>query len=507
MVSDGMQTGKVDAGVAANELFPDCCSPAILADESVYSWCARFHRLNGGYDARATSRLLFGHPTAGLRHDFPSHLENFQQKTRGHLGVIPDLLRTRTLYGFHAPFLPSEVEDEVRLYLVSGRNSRARSKLGLARAGFGIINPLKFCSICVVEQLAEHGVAWWQVSHQLPSSYVCDSHEAWLQDLVTVQPRGVMEDFYLPDVHQSQGRAGALVGATNHSQLAKLGKWGGFVQAHENLRLTEAFLRYSYLLQAKTRGWLAFDGSVRMQQLRDAFLAYYKSALGMLDANLLGDLCGVNAGFLAHLFRRLPGRRHPLKHLLLMNFLFETQEEFTAVYEKVRSVHGNGGDVAVQAQLQDRAGLLLRLFAEGQSVSRAAAAVGVPVTLATRYLDKRRVQRQDRRPRIVGTGKEEQLREMLCSGLSRKEISDAVGVRPAYIKDFLATRPELKALWADAYRNRQRDQHRQQLMTAMKQNPSLPIKAIRRLPGNGFQWLYNNDKEWLAEVLPAIWRR
>jgi len=38
-------------------------------------------------------------------------------------------------------------------------------------------------------------------------------------------------------------------------------------------------------------------------------------------------------------------------------------------------------------------------------------------------------------------------------------------------------------------------------------HPGLPIKTIRRLPKNGSQWLYNNDREWLQEVLPAIWKR
>lgn len=497
-----------DDGREDDGLFPEICNPAILADESVYSWCARFHRLNGDCDASATSRLLFGHPRAGLRHDFPSHLEHFQRKTRGSLGALPDLLLRRTLYGFHAPFLPVGVEEEVRLHLLSGRSSLARSKLGLARAGLGIINPLKFCLACVTEQQVQHGVAWWRTSHQLPSSYICDFHDEWLTVLMASPSRGGMASYYLPEAYRTQGRVGVLSSVLSHRRpLAELGEWGRYVLAQDNLRLTETSLRHSYLLQAKARGWLAFDGSVRMQQLRDAFLAHYQGALGLFGESFLGDLGSVNAGFLAHLFRRFPSRRHPLKHLLLMSFLFEAPEEFIATYEKVRSVHANGGDEAVQTLLQDRVGLLLHLVAAGKSVSRAAEVVGVPVTMATRCLDKQGIQRRDRRPRIIGTDKEKQLREMLHKGLSRRDIADVVGVRPAFIKDFLATRPELKELWVDAYRLRLRDHHRQQLTAALQQYPDLPIKTIRRLPGNGFQWLYNNDREWLQEVLPAIWKR
>jgi hypothetical protein len=76
-----------------------------------------------------------------------------------------------------------------------------------------------------------------------------------------------------------------------------------------------------------------------------------------------------------------------------------------------------------------------------------------------------------------------------------------------FIKDYLATRPELKVMWAAAYLIREKKRHREQLMSAIKQHPDVPMKFIRRLPGNGFQWLYNNDRDWLIEALPAIWKR
>lgn len=503
-----MQTGDDDARSDTNELFPEICSPAILDDESIYSWCARLHRLNGRYNPRATSRLLFDHPSAGLRHDLPTHMAHFQRKTRGNIGTLSEILRTRTLYGFHAPFLPAVDEEEVRLFLVSGQNASAGSKLGLARAGLKTINPLKFCPVCVREQVATHGVAWWRTTHQLPSSFICEIHDTWLKVLVATQRRGAMCDFYLPDAYGIQGGVvchPALV--DNRSSLTKLGEWGHFVRAQEHLRLTETSLRHSYLLQAKVRGWLALDGSVRIQHLRDAFLAHYQGALVLFDQAFLGDLRSVNAGFLAHLFRQLPSRRHPLKHLLLMNFLFESPEEFIVTYAKIRSMQAEGGDEAVRTLLQEKASLLIRLVEEGQSVNRAATIIGVPVTQAVRTLDKKGIHRPDRRPRVVGTAKEKQLQEMLRKGIGRKEIAQTVGVRPAFIKDYLATRTELKTVWEQAYHFNQRVLHRQQFKTALQQSPDLPIKSIRRLPGNGFQWLYNNDREWLQEVLPAIWKR
>ena len=107
----------------------------------------------------------------------------------------------------------------------------------------------------------------------------------------------------------------------------------------------------------------------------------------------------------------------------------------------------------------------------------------------------------------MGTPRENQLCEMLREGHTRTEIAKSLTLRPTFIKDDLAQRPELKSQWAAAYTARETEKHRAQLLVALNAHPGLPIKAIRRLPKNGFQWLYNNDREWLQEVLPAIWKR
>ena len=98
----GIGADEYGPKTAADELFPEACIPAILEDESIFSWCARFHRLNGGHDSRATSRMLYGHPSAGLRPDMPFNMGSFHLRTQGRLGDVRQLLRART----HAVRLP-----------------------------------------------------------------------------------------------------------------------------------------------------------------------------------------------------------------------------------------------------------------------------------------------------------------------------------------------------------------------------------------------------------------
>lgn len=499
-----MEVGGI--GVGENELFTEFCLPAALEDETIYSWCARFHRLNGAVNARNTSRMLFGHASAGLRHDFPFHLGEFYQRIRGCLGDVDTLLQKRSLLGFHTPFLSKSEAIEIRRHLLAGENAKAREMLGFSRAKTGDLAPLKFCPQCISEQYQRVGFTWWKITQQLPTSYVCPEHNERLRVVTSFQHRGALLHYIMPDSSLSPSYGnGRQFQLNTRSQMTRLYEWGAILYGNTQLELVDTILRYCYLLRARDRGWIASDGTLRMQLLRDAFLGWYGNTLEVFDTEFLGDISGVNGGFLSLLLRQMPGRRHPLKHILLMNFLFDTSSDLLHEYQRVRGLYFQDGGVSVLKLLQNKRELLLHMVGDGLSVNKAAIAVGLPVTTAIRYLNKQSAVELERRPHIVGTDKEKVLCALLCQGVSRKEIAATVGVRLGYIKDYLAIRPELKRQWLEAYSYRQRNCYRERFLACLKTYPDLPIKAIRRLPGNGFQWLYKNDRYWLEGVLPAIW--
>jgi hypothetical protein len=165
-----------------------------------------------------------------------------------------------------------------------------------------------------------------------------------------------MNKYWLPDVLHSTSVANGLHERLNRcSQLSKLDEWGSYVSQHENLQLVGELLRQTYRLQAKFRKLVTTDGQVRSQQLRDAFLAYYGDILPLFPEKFLEDLTGVNGGFLATLLTKNSPRHHPMEHLLLLSFLFETPDDFLSVHAKVTAVHADGGDTAVRALLRGKA--------------------------------------------------------------------------------------------------------------------------------------------------------
>lgn len=500
-----------DHSAASNDLFPTTydCLPKPFAGETLYSWCARYHRLNGGNNPRATSRRLFGHPTAGLRPDLPSHFSNFQNNTHQYLGCLDNLLRQRTVLGFYRPFLSSIGMAEINLHLAKGNSVAARALLGLSKDGQATRSPLRFCPECTQEQLAAHAISWWQTEHLWPSIAICRRHGGLLVQAKDELLNRPSADFFL--AHELDKSRLNLPPDAPFAQLQLLddiATWTTTLVQHTSGGLDESTLRFTYLLQAKKRGWLALDGSLRLKALQESFLSQCAMLATVPAFHFVRDADGINGGFLGSLYRQYPGRRHPSKHIVLLNFLFAEPEEFFRNYATVETTVAEDGHQGAQKLLTSSSQQLVRLVEQsGHSVSAAAGILDIPAEEALAHLSRRTDVARTRRPHIVGTSRENQLREMLREGGSRTEIAESLSLRPTFIKDYLAQRPELKAQWEAAYTARETEKHRTQLLAALNAHPGLPIKTIRRLPQNGFQWLYNNDREWLQEILPAIWKR
>lgn len=495
---------------AAAELFgpiPDCL-PRPCDDELLYGWCARFHRLSGNVIPGVTSRQLFGHPTFGLRHDFPSHLDHFQLVTRNLLGSISDLIYQRTQFALYAPFL-----DEQRSHAVVGAmrdrgHTGIQQGLGLTRSGLGPMAPLKACRACMEEDRTTVPAAWWHMEHQWDPTRVCLRHS---QTLLVASERlhaGGLTAWHLPrDLQADQWQPTPVLGPMQLNLLTRIARWTQALLDQRGLHYEGPLLRHSYLLQAKTHGLVAMDGALRLAALRKSFFNVHQGLDLIPGLAFLNGVTDVNGGFLGLLLREFPGSRHPIKHIYLMAHLFSEPEEFFARYKEVKSTADAEGMEGLDKQLTDiRTRLRKMVGVEGRSVNSACRELGIPPIQAIRLLKREGIPYKQR-PRVLTPDTKDKLDDMLKAGAERSDIATALGIRKAFIKDYLAERRELRTAWEKAYETQQKEGYRKHFLEVLQNNPGVPIKRIRRIPGNGFEWLYRNDRDWLASHLPEIWRR
>lgn len=149
---------------------------SIIADETLYSWCAANHSMRCSRNSAATALALLGALHAVRQHEFPHSFASFVAVSRAAPNSILSLLRSHTVAGFYLPFLDKKSQDELALEALKPHSTHwTRAALGSTRTQ-KIAHPLKWCRHCVLEDVESIGRAYWHALHQYPTSLICTLH-------------------------------------------------------------------------------------------------------------------------------------------------------------------------------------------------------------------------------------------------------------------------------------------------------------------------------------------
>lgn len=480
--------------------------PVLTEGETLFSWAARYHRLSGNALAKQSSIQLFGDRRAGLRPDFPSHLQQLVEITRGLVGDAEALAYERTLFGFFAPFLDAQGASNVLTQMRGTSVEKVKSTLGLLPSRVGAFFPLKSCQDCIKYDLKKYSVSRWYLEHQWPSVWICRKHHRMLQALKReYQPRDLRRWLLPEDLNAEEWAGAGTCSAETKSRLLWIAELSSHFVQLRGQHFDHQLLRYSYLLQAKNLGWLYTDGSVRLALVRPLFLKYYCEMENIPGFEVVKGVRSEQGGMLGLLMRHFDWRRHPVKHLLLIAFLFDSVIEFDVVYAQIRQTHMQGGLEAIEDLVGESWKLELKRLVEVErkSLSAAALIIGIPLCVAIRVARQEGIIYQ-RRTRVENTDLGERILEMIRQGFSRLEMLQETEIKKTLLKDLMARDPALRDAWRIKDFERRREAYRVNFITLVEQFRGVPLKKLRNVPGNGVSWLHKNDREWLTQNLPYM---
>lgn len=475
--------------------------PSLVDGESLYSWCARYHRLSGNAIASHSCAQLFGIRHPGLKHDFPKHLGSFCERTRNTLGTPEALALDRTLLGYYAPFITLETYRRALECLCNMGAAEPKHILGLMASRVGASHPLKACPECIRQDLKDLGFSRWILEHQWPSVWICRHHGHSLMYLAReFQPRE-LRDWTLPEDHSSgEWRALPKLKVLSLAKLARIASVTASI-AQTPMLIDDESLRIAYRIGARNRGWVAFDGSLRMLEMTKRLQELYGHLVDMPGFGFLVNADPNGGGVLGLLTRRLPGLHHPAKHAVLIAFLFESVGQFIDAY---RTAEGAANCGEIDILLGDWHGELRRLVeSEKWSVSRAAKTVGIPVAQACRWLNLVGVS-YEHRPRVLDDEIKSRLNGMLKAGDDYDQIAEVTGIKKSLVRAFAASNRSLRDAWRIRRFERTRDEHRSRAIALFKSRPGASIKLLKSVRGNGLAWLERHDHEWLTMHAPGL---
>lgn len=483
-----------------------------LPDETLFSWCSRYHRLTVNGLDRNTCLQLFGHHRTGTAHDFPARVGDLAAGTRGALGTASEIIQQRTLLPFYLPFRPEALGRQAEQAMCGQGIGHLKYQLGLLTSGLGAAHPLKSCSSCDSEDLALHGWAYWRRSHQLPGVWLCSRHHKPLQVSPFKLDQIARFSWVLP--MQACCAPVSCLDGLNSGQaewLLKLGALSAALldcvpgQFDDPERIGQTVRG-----RLRERGMAHSTGRVRWSIVEPVLI---RMAMDMVclpefshqsDSELLRN----------QLLRLLSGRAltHPLRYLVWMAALFDDLADFQKVYANTHteSVPVDQAAVATvgipHGPSEQQRQVLLQASRGSISLSAAAKLVGVSYATMAVWASRHEIEPL-RRPKKLSRSMWEQMVVELRNGADKEAVALAFDVSIVTVTRILRTVPGLQGHWHTV----RYEQRRSTARYAWEQVAGLHVymgrKALRRLQPAVYAWLYRNDRDWLNACASSLPKR
>lgn len=264
-----------------------------------------------------------------------------------------------------------------------------------------------------------------------------------------------------------------------------------------------------YRAELARRAWVTAGGSLRMTAIAASFLEHVKHLRVMAELESLPATPEEAAIQLGRMLRPPRSGTHPLRHLVLINWLFGSAEAFRQCYlSAVRSNATLSPDTVLHEEqpakeVKDprRDQLVGLLSGQKQSMRMAAKSLGVDVGTAMAWAAQAGLSVPRRPKKLTGHLRRLAITD-LQSGEDKVVIAENAGVSVVTITKLLLSEVGLHAAWCQARETKARASARQTWETLLRTHKGLGVKFLRALDPAAYAWLYRNDRAWLDEHKP-----
>lgn len=427
-----------------------------LPDETFFSLCSRQHVLSCNVLSETTSIQLLGLTKKRIKHDLPCGLDAFEHNSSGFWGSANSIILDRTILPFFAPF-SSEVEVNAAISTFkTARIGSLKYRLGLITGGFGAEHPLKGCPECLKCDLSQYGVAYWRLAHQYPGMVLCPSHQVWLREsnmnrhwadrFAWSLPR---EGSFLPPPHVILSEQPVLRSLTQAiADLAAL----GLTYSFDPNKVSEVYRHELPQTSSAT-----------------SLLRHIEPLRGLLPFKSLPTTEEAASCFIKCLTRKPRGHFHPLKHLVMITWLFEDLQSFIERYEQVE------GDAS--------------------STPRPEQSIVSPDPVVPAHCARKSMAAP--RPKRLKPPVRSALLARLVTGESKASLCSEFDITVSTVNKLLRAEPAVQTLWVNVQRDRERFEHRASWLSLRSSFPEESVKSLRARAAATYAWLYRTDRPWL----------
>ena len=470
-------------------------------DETLHSVLSRYHVLSANRASADTFRELGLRRFTVAASALPTNLETVCEAIGVSGEWLQELVSRYTLFPYFQPFLASGGAKRVLDTMRTGDARSIASRTGQCNAAVRSAPGLQYCVRCNVEDRNTFGVAYWHRSHQVPGALVCHRHpDQWLKVHQTDVTKTLRHELYLPPQTVAAETSLGLPDVPNaFVELAVL--------SHELLAaalppLGWSEIRRTYRARLRALNLLTANGRLHQKAIHEAVLARLTPLTTKSQFQALVVRERSEHDWIANIFRSTRRGKHPIKHLIVIGWLFQNIATFVHEVESPKvamspSQH-SGTDQPCQSINWNPSSRLHQLIQiDGLTLSEAASVLGCSVTTV-------RVRAQSMgidvhtRPKRISSDLEARIRQKLLSGSPTCTVAKACGVSIATINRVARSKPAFRELMLQQREARSLRRYRGVVAKFRSVGSHPSLSTFRQAHPGAYMWLYRHDRDWLT---------
>jgi hypothetical protein len=417
--------------------------------------------------------------------------------------TVDQLIQKHTMFPLYSAFLPPDQADAVYRSMVEGNGNEIYSRIGIMGSSIRPNRNIRYCKICLSHDLKVYGESYWHRMHQVQGLDVCVEHGVRLLDSTICLHGENKYKFIAADELNSP--LNCVAERTPRNDIEK------YYSLSKNIRMllnnqfpnrsSDLFGQY-YLSKLQRLGYASIIGrNVDQDRLGHDFITFYGE--GFLEQLQSG--IHLKNNWLKLITRTHQRSFHPIRHLLLMQFLNCNIEEVFYRNESFKPF-GNGPWMCMNPAADHYEKFVINDVALSIEARKPIGtfSCGCGFIYTRRFGEKTK---NKYKVKQFGMVWEESVKRLAETGFSLQEIGNRLHVSAHTVKKYICKEGGEQGQKEKHEVEKQRAEDRMEWKVMQKEHPCLTRTELRELNPKLFIRLYRSDRSWLETESPTKIKR
>lgn len=301
--------------------------PEPYEDEILYSTLARYHYYSGNVGFKDTLLEIFGVATAIPTVELPNRLDYLSNHFSKKGCYTSDYFITKhTILPYYYPFLSAIRQKQIKEGMKQGNAHGLYTSAGIVSGSLCKRAGLSYCPLCSKQDVDSYGESYFRRSHQLQGLFVCYRHGCLLKQFPLTTKEKSRIEFIRLDHKLINYQVEYEKNENIQEQLLSLAKSANSLLWMNPIEYNQSKMQQRYLTLLGSKKLVTCNKIVKQRDLHEQFTYYYgEKLLHKLESKLDEEN---EYNWLKILTRKVKRVVHPLRHLLLIQFLSGGVEKF-----------------------------------------------------------------------------------------------------------------------------------------------------------------------------------